>query len=123
MTNDMRLFSMNDPERYSRKWDEYHRRQKLLLAAWGTFIPGMLIVSWLLRSLTNLSSWPSGLIAFVIFGGGCFAAQSYLEHWRCPRCDEYFCWSGIVHWPIAIRCVHCGLRRYSTDAELTNQAQ
>ena len=120
MIANMRLFSMNDPASYSRKWDEYHRRQKLFVAAWGTFIPGVLIVSWLLRSLTNLSSWHSSLIAFVVFGGCCIAAQSYLEHWRCPRCHECFCQSAIVHWPFAVRCMHCGLRRYTADDELTD---
>src|SRR6266849_1976540 len=118
--NDMRLFSMNDPASYSRKWDEYHRRQKLFLIAWGSFFPGVLIVSWLLRSLINLSSWHSGLIAFVVFGGGCIASQFHLELWRCPRCGESFCRSAFVHWPFAVGCMHCGLRRYTTDDQIAS---
>ena len=71
---------MNDPETYSRKWDEYHRRQRLFLFAWVAYIPGVLIFSWLIRSATSVSSWHAGLISFVIFGGCAMLARSTLSN-------------------------------------------
>src|SRR5713226_4837926 len=113
-----RLFSMNDPAVYSRKWDEYHRRQRLFLIAWASYIPGVVIASWLIRSFANLSAWHRGVIGFLIFGGCAVAALVYLEHWRCPRCGKSFCRLGGFHWPFAVRCMHCGLRRYTPDKEI-----
>src|ERR1700687_5984172 len=98
------LVSMNHPAVYSRKWDQYHRRQRIFLVALVAYVPGVLIVGWFLRTVTSLSSWNAGLIAFVIFGGCATAAMFNLERWRCLRCGESVCrWAG-MHWPFAVRC-------------------
>ena len=114
---------MNDPEVYSRKWDEYHRRVKLYIVAWIVAIPGAMVTCGLLMSLVGLDSWPAGVVGVSVFGVIAVAANFYLGQWQCPACGHYFCkWLTWAN-PLAIQCVHCGLRRYSSDEQIDQQFQ
>ena len=118
-----RLFSMNDPEVYSRKWDEYHRRMKFVIVAWIIAIPGAMLTSWLLMNVLGVDLWPAGVVSLMTFGGMPIAANHYLGRWRCPACGDSFCKWFIRANPLVIRCVHCGLRRYSTDEQIDQHSQ
>ena len=47
------------------------------------------------------------------------AARFYQATWPCPRCGEPFYYDNrwLWYWPFALRCMHCGLQEYASNAE------
>jgi hypothetical protein len=96
------------------QWDEYRRRRNIFWLVWVTYVPGVLALGLPLRSLLS-SDIPiyvvavAWMIAFVVSG-------NWMTMWKCPRCRQAFFrtfWGGN---PLATRCVHCRLPKWTSDA-------
>ena len=102
-------------------WEEYRRRRRAL---------------WLALLLVPLWMFPGSIISSVLLGRGLdaewvaflFVAAplvinlmvAYLRwmFWLCPRCGRPFHFGWFTYGnPFALRCVHCGLAKWSPGSE------
>src|SRR5437867_2231180 len=94
-------------------WRDYRRRRRWFF---GTWLGGFVIVASLAAIFDRLSLRTAG---FWILGPAwmiCFLVGALrLQLFRCPRCHRPFFnayWYGN---PLARRCVHCGLPKWSAE--------
>ncbi len=102
---------MNEESHFAPAWQDYRRRRRWFLGIWfGGFLVVALLASLLSKlSLDDLAFYvlgPVWMVGFVI-------AALRLSLFRCPRCHHrFFCtwWLGN---PLAQKCLHCGLPKWS----------
>lgn len=91
-------------------WNDYRRRVRWFIAAWlgGGIAATMLAVA---LSRTSAGAWAPmtvGAVWIVFFA----LAAAHLQLFRCPRCNQQFFKATWYYWPLAGRCVHCGLPKW-----------
>jgi len=93
--------------RYQRAWRDYWRRWWLMWGLFFGFVPCGVAASNLLPTIAAevLVAWAVGL-AMSALAVGLF---------RCPACGR--CFHQTWWWgnPFSRRCLHCGLRKWSTE--------
>jgi hypothetical protein len=96
---------------FKEQWSEYRRRRNwLLFAVLGFFIVLPLADYLGHRVLQSEAVYASLAIGWMAVVGVCCCR---LMFWHCPRCGAWF---GANWWnrnPLARRCVHCKLPKYS----------
>ncbi len=96
---------------YLSSWRDYRRRR---ITFWIVFLGGGPFVVLVGAAVTRLSPSSAGVVATWVVWAACFAVSSNrLLRWRCPRCGERFFWAGPIHFGLARRCMHCGLRKWA----------
>jgi hypothetical protein len=107
---------------YADAWADCRRRQRFALAVILGFVPGVFALASVLGLLTG------GRVPFLAVGAGWFVlwfiAIIWMHSFPCPRCHRPFfqtIWYGN---PLAQRCLHCGLPKWSSVmAESTHQVE
>jgi hypothetical protein len=94
-------------------WGDYRsRRCWFFVASLGGFaIVASLAVLFDKLSLGDVAFWiigPAWMISFVI-------VAARLQLFKCPRCHRPFFNTSWYGNPLARRCVHCGLAKWSTE--------
>ena len=96
-------------------WSDYRSRRRWVFVICLTYIPAVFALGYPLMRLFGseipiyvvAGVW---MLAFIVFA-------NYMEAFRCPRCRRAFFRSWWFHNPLARRCVHCGLPKWS-DSDL-----
>ena len=97
--------------RYEQQWQEYRKRRNLLAFAFIGYVPivgalgylGMRFLHTDMPFYVLASSW----MAFFAFSG------IWFQLFRCPRCGKRFFLKSLYRNPLATRCLHCALPKYS----------
>lgn len=106
---------MRDPQPYDAAWKSYRLR---LFFGWLSFLglPALLVVTntvWLAEFQTPLPesyvTWCFAPLWFV----SSIACSFRLLMWSCPRCGQWFFFEAGVRNPLASRCLHCGLPKWT----------
>src|SRR2546430_17544194 len=98
-------------------WTKYRIRRNLLLAlmiCYPTLLP-------LLAPLMERLGFRATMIYLlaVVWMAAIATAGIRLAWFRCPRCGHLFHLRFGFFWPLARRCLHCGLRKF--DGETREQ--
>jgi hypothetical protein len=110
---------MSDSSHFAFAWDDYRRRRRWFFGVWLGGIPVFVVLSMSLIALlhSDLPFYFVGgayMLAFVI-------ASLRLSFFRCPRCGHPFFttwWRGN---PLAQKCLHCRLPKWSESDLHENQ--
>ena len=106
---------MNTSEQFISAWADYRRRRRWFFGAW---LGGFVVVASLATLLASLSSG-LGTAAFWILGPAWMVSfvvvAARLQLFKCPRCRRPFFNAFWYRNPLAQKCVHCGLRKWSTE--------
>jgi hypothetical protein len=109
-SGDTPLLNMSN---FDKEWGEYRKRRNLLLFAFLGYVPIVSAFAFL-----SFKFFHTDVPAFVFaFGWMAFflVAGIHLNCWPCPRCGKWFAAKWWYRNPFARRCVHCGLRKYSSN--------
>lgn len=108
---------MDSHDPYARHWRAVRRRYYVFIVVFLGFIPiGMLAETVEARvspghtTIQNLTTAAYFLCVVVVF--------AWAKRVVCPRCGELFTAKGIGYNDFALRCLHCGLPRGATLAEV-----
>ncbi len=108
---------MEATDPYARHWRGVRKRYYLLLAVVLGFIPTGLLAEAIERRL-----WPSSKalenIAFTAYCLLILLAFSHARRVTCPRCGQPFTARLFWHNDFALRCLHCGLPRGASLAQV-----
>ena len=102
---------MSDNSDFAVAWNDYRRRRRWFFGVWlGGFLVVALLASLLSKlSLDDLAFYvigPAWMIGFVIMA-------IRMSLFRCPRCHHRFFSTWWHNNPLARKCLHCGLPKWS----------
>src|SRR2546428_14131174 len=107
----MRFSHMDDQSHFAFAWQDYRRRRRWFFGIW---LGGFLVVALVARLLSKLSL---GDLDFAVLGPAWMTAfvvvAIRLQFFRCPRCHRKFFGALLYSNPLAKKCVHCGLPKWS----------
>ena len=96
---------------YRAAWADYRRRRNLLIGSFIAFLPGTILVGVPLGTAVG-SDIPVTAAGFLILA--LIAVSSVrLSAWRSPRCRNRYFVKAFVRNPLASRCLHCGLPKWT----------
>jgi hypothetical protein len=108
---------------YSEQWRDLRRRRFIAWLWFFGYVPGAAIIFAIVFSLIYLSGLPRDWIdgAFYIIAGawmvGAYLAGHRAMAFLCPRCHQPFFYTWWYFNSFARKCVHCGLRKWTTSNE------
>jgi hypothetical protein len=102
---------MSDSPDFAVAWNDYRHRRRWFFGVW---LGGFLAIALLVGLLSKLSpddvvfyilglTW---MIAFIV-------VAIRLQFFKCPRCHHKFFGSAGYSNPLARKCLHCGLPKWS----------
>ena len=99
---------------YEKDWEHYRRRRNLFWIVWATYLPGVALIGLALKSVLGsdipiyvvAGAW---MIAFLICG-------NRMAAWKCPRCQRSFFMRFWAYNPLAAKCSHCGLPKWTMNS-------
>jgi len=99
---------------YEQQWQDYKRRRNLLAFAFIAYVPVVGTFGYLttrfLHTEVPFYVFASCWMVFFAFSGIRF------QLFRCPRCGKRFFLKSLYRNPLANRCLHCALPKYSGSA-------
>jgi len=101
---------MTETNDYKDQWDDYRRRNRIVIALFLGFIPGVLILGFPLTKLlkSEIPFYAVALTWMAMTAG----AWIRLILFRCPRCRERFMMNKYFVVASGRKCPYCGLKRY-----------
>jgi hypothetical protein len=111
--------SLNRSDPYYSNWVKYRRLNRIVLGAIVGWLSAGLLLAFLTLTIFGayyLLCWAVPLMLVIAL------AYHELLLWPCPRCGKSFYWVVVVScfypfaWPVARRCLYCGLRKYAPDS-------
>lgn len=104
---------MNPAPSYEEQWKDYRRRRRWFWIAFLGYLPGVPLIG---MPLGYLFSSEKAVMVVAIAWMAAIAITSYRAGaWRCPRCGETYFAKPWISNPLARRCLHCKLPKYSCD--------
>jgi hypothetical protein len=100
---------------YYAKWCNLHRRRRLFWISAASWFSLSVILALPLSAFCPAKALP--LVLFFTLTVPVMAAYLYCLAWACPRCGGRFYWTFWTSWPLADRCLHCGLPEYAPNSE------
>lgn len=98
---------MTDP------WAEYRRRRQLSILTFVAIFPAETLAGWIGVSFFDTAA--PMLVVAVLWAIALIVAGRRYATWPCPRCGKPFSTSaGHSRGFGVIKCVHCGLVKFST---------
>jgi hypothetical protein len=96
---------VTEPDSYEEAWRSLHRRRVMCLCLLLALVP-LLLLNRAMRSAAYVPwfgwMWFGWFLAFL-------GATSWLDSFRCPRCQQWFARTWWRRKFLTGRCVHCGL--------------
>jgi len=99
---------------YKEAWQDLRKRRRIFWIAYIVFLPGIFVIM-------DAPAATSGRVFFWTGGAWCVsvvAANAYLSAFRCPRCTKRYFFRPWFYNHYARKCIHCGLRRWSSAGKI-----
>jgi len=101
---------MTETNDYINQWKDFRKRNRIVIALFIGYIPGVLILGFPLMKLLN-SETPAYIIV-VTWMVALVWAWIHLILFRCPRCGERFMMNRYFVVASGRKCPYCGLSKY-----------
>jgi|SRR3989442_11728337 len=102
-------------QNYESDWREYRRLVRRCLLIWLGYLPVCGLAAYVGAKL--LDSFKPVFVVWLFWVGLLLYYGNAVQGWRCPRCGEWFFRTSWINWPLARRCLHCGLPKYAKEGQ------